>query len=377
MSPTPARPPPALPDDVVEEVLARFPPDDPALLVRTALVCKDWCRLLSGPGFRRRFRRFHRKPPLLFYIYHCATLIYYKPTSSFRPLHPASPDWNILNARHGRFLVLNVTSPAPSMEAEFIVWDPTTDEQHRLPMPPFEYTSWNAALLCAAAGCDHSDCPWGPFLVVFVFARSSEEGMMSACLGAWREPISVHHDGPCDMRVRWPNALVRNAIYFGCHIKTGVLEYDLGKQELSMVGLPPLTYWTHFVLMTAEDGGLGFASVQGSKLCLWSRVAGGPGGSATWVQQRAIELDNVLPVRDPSMSPNVYTVAVAGELGVVFIWADGELFTIDLRSGQIEKVGNGISGSGFVPYTNFYTPALGVTFTGEEAKADASSASKI
>ena len=52
-------------EELVEEVLLRFPPDDPASLVRAALVSKRWCRLISGRGFRRRFREFHRSPPLL------------------------------------------------------------------------------------------------------------------------------------------------------------------------------------------------------------------------------------------------------------------------------------------------------------------------
>ncbi|CAN6209609.1 unnamed protein product [Urochloa humidicola] len=70
--PPPARPPPPLSDDLIEEILARFPPADPALLVRTALVCKGWCRILSGAGggFRCRFRLHHRTRPLLFYLYH-------------------------------------------------------------------------------------------------------------------------------------------------------------------------------------------------------------------------------------------------------------------------------------------------------------------
>jgi hypothetical protein len=51
-------------EELVEEILLRFPPHEPACLVRAALVCKRWCRLVSGPGFRRRFREFHRMPPL-------------------------------------------------------------------------------------------------------------------------------------------------------------------------------------------------------------------------------------------------------------------------------------------------------------------------
>ncbi|WVZ50894.1 hypothetical protein U9M48_002101 [Paspalum notatum var. saurae] len=65
-------PPPRLPplmDELVEEVLLRLPPERPASLVRAGLVCKRWCCLISAPRFRRRFRDFHRSPPMLGFLY--------------------------------------------------------------------------------------------------------------------------------------------------------------------------------------------------------------------------------------------------------------------------------------------------------------------
>ncbi|TVU40382.1 hypothetical protein EJB05_13845 [Eragrostis curvula] len=60
--PPPQRAPPALMEELVEEILLRFPPDDPARLFRAAVVCKAWCRLISGAAFRRRFRKIHGTP---------------------------------------------------------------------------------------------------------------------------------------------------------------------------------------------------------------------------------------------------------------------------------------------------------------------------
>ena len=54
--------PPDLMEELVEEVLLRFPPDDPASLVRVTLVCKLWCRLVCGAAFRRRFSTAARPP---------------------------------------------------------------------------------------------------------------------------------------------------------------------------------------------------------------------------------------------------------------------------------------------------------------------------
>jgi hypothetical protein len=64
MAPRPA-PEEALMDELVGEILLRIPPHDPASLLHAALVCKRWGRIVSDPGFRGRFREFHRTPPML------------------------------------------------------------------------------------------------------------------------------------------------------------------------------------------------------------------------------------------------------------------------------------------------------------------------
>ncbi|XP_044407036.1 uncharacterized protein [Triticum aestivum] len=40
-----AAPPPALPDDLIEEIFLRLPPDDPASLLCASLVCKTWSHI--------------------------------------------------------------------------------------------------------------------------------------------------------------------------------------------------------------------------------------------------------------------------------------------------------------------------------------------
>ncbi|GJN24380.1 hypothetical protein PR202_gb12118 [Eleusine coracana subsp. coracana] len=63
--PPPLPPPPELIEDAVTEILLRIPPDEPADLVRASLVDKRWRRVLTDPNFLRRYREFHRTPPLL------------------------------------------------------------------------------------------------------------------------------------------------------------------------------------------------------------------------------------------------------------------------------------------------------------------------
>ena len=63
------RPPPALPDELLEDILMRLPPDEPAWLMRASLASKHWLGLLTGPAFRSRYRDFHGAPSMLGFIH--------------------------------------------------------------------------------------------------------------------------------------------------------------------------------------------------------------------------------------------------------------------------------------------------------------------
>ena len=118
---------PPLCDDIVEEILARLPPDDPASLLRAALACKRWARLVSGPGFRARLRRGGGAPMLGFL---CdlrggfdGAVSRFVPTSSFRPPVADHRGWLALDARHGRVLLCREPG------SDLVIWDPMTDER--------------------------------------------------------------------------------------------------------------------------------------------------------------------------------------------------------------------------------------------------------
>ena len=94
-------PPPPLPEELIKEILLRFLLGEPVSLFRAALVCKPWCRLISGPRFRRRFRELHRTPPMLGFL--CNTS--FVPTTAFCPSLAGRFHWGALDARHGRVLI--------------------------------------------------------------------------------------------------------------------------------------------------------------------------------------------------------------------------------------------------------------------------------
>ncbi|KAM0837641.1 hypothetical protein ACQ4PT_061503 [Festuca glaucescens] len=101
-------PPLALMDDVLDEILLRTSPGDPACLARVSLVCKRWRQLLSGPAFRRRYRVFHETPPLLAYSPRFVS------TSGLRPATRDLPGWLVLDCRHGRALF---ATSSPNVES--------------------------------------------------------------------------------------------------------------------------------------------------------------------------------------------------------------------------------------------------------------------
>ncbi|CAO2201259.1 unnamed protein product, partial [Urochloa humidicola] len=318
--------PPELLDELVEEVLLRIPPDDPATLARAALVSRRWCRVAAGRSFRRRFRELHRRaaPPVLGLLCNLgggggdnarasrlgptsssraaaarrgdARASAFIPTSSFRPPRATArpfPGWRVLDARHGRVLLANLAWEKRPVRDALVVWDPVMGDRLELPELPRHmemspWTSWNAAVLCAAgrplpvdqlrgrvvtinfpygmpstgwkslrwppvhpheppasstagAGddgcCDHIDCRRGPFLVALVGVNGVEVfgHVYSSETGDWSMPTSCFELADLDCMAH--SALVGNAVYFKCEIAGlrfsthKILKYDLSTHK--------------------------------------------------------------------------------------------------------------------------------------------------
>ncbi|KAL6880169.1 hypothetical protein ACP4OV_011734 [Aristida adscensionis] len=173
--------------------------------------------------------------------------------------------------------------------------------------------------------------------------------------GGWSDTVSLQHN---DWVKMGNNALVGNTLYFTCVRNTGILEYDWGKQELSIISVPSLCRDRPIptMVMTLEDGGLGLSTVLNSKLYLWSREVGRDG----WAQQRVIDLNMLLPPPALKLSPHVIAISDGG--GVILMKADQGVFSIELKFNQVKELG---SCSYVVPYTSVCTSVLVPAYEGE------------
>ncbi|CAL5079044.1 unnamed protein product [Urochloa decumbens] len=336
----------ALIEEMVEEILLRLPPDDPPSLVRAAMVCRRWRRIISDPGFRRRFGRCHSAAPVLGLLANLRDgdgldddfdfVARFVPTTPFRPYFPDNRDRCALDARHGR--VLLTMAPLPPALGD-----------------PF---SWNAAVLCAGHdACSHFDCHLGPFFVVLLDSNTEQMRVHLYSSEAEASQPTYGPPSPLDGVETLPTALVGNSLFFLIYASQSILEYDLATRNMSVIPLPPEQYVDFAVLMAMEeDGRLGFARLANSTLFIWS-MERSPEGHAGWALIAAIDLETLLPVDVFSISEDY--VGFAHGVGVFFVPMLEErlIFSIDLYSGRVrvEDCSDGRT-HGVVPYTSFYTP---------------------
>ncbi|CAN6180918.1 unnamed protein product, partial [Urochloa humidicola] len=246
---------------------------------------------------------------------------------------------------------------------ELMVWDPITGEKLEVPSPPRQWHmfSWTVAVLCAACGrCGHLDCHRGPFLVVYIGCGSGKWFICtySSDAGTWSKPITSEQKlGTVNLM---PSVLLGNALYFGLLFRKALLKYDLESHEMSVIGVPiAYPHWRHIVL----DGGLGFATVQGYKLCIWKNA--GPEVDAGWTQDIVIELEKLLPSPNKTILTSSFVVGCTDGSGVIFLKAGHVLFTVDLKTSKAKKVWEGKNIYSVIPYTSFCTPGLGAACTDE------------
>uniref|UniRef100_M8CVD3 Uncharacterized protein n=1 Tax=Aegilops tauschii TaxID=37682 RepID=M8CVD3_AEGTA len=310
---------PALPDELVQEILLRIPPDDPASLLRASLVCKSWSEAVSQRWFRR----------------------------SFHDLHP-SP--TVLGGR----------------TEEFLVWEPIRGAQQRVAVPvAFQFGHTTAAVFCAADGCNHHECHGSPFRVVFVSSIYDKDAdddpfTTSVCVysseaAAWGEPTLMHHEFIVDFTYYSSVLVGRSFLYF---MTCGgfILEYDLARHGLTWFDTPDSRYskgWPTCSLMLAEEGGLGLVEELDPHLQLWSWEV----TDAQWVPGRIIYLEsfslNGAPV---SASCPAHVLGFAEGANTIFVTMAAGLFAVQVQSGKATRVCDDHGYGKLIPIVGLYTP---------------------
>ncbi|GJN10437.1 hypothetical protein PR202_ga28531 [Eleusine coracana subsp. coracana] len=151
-----------------------------------------------------------------------------------------------------------------------------------------------------------------------------------------------------------------NALYFFIDVSKSIFRYELHTQNMSLIQLPSDITVDCAVLTTAENGRLGFARMEDSRLYLWSMDTG-PMGDAGWEKIGVIHLETLLPV---NISISYCFVGFAHGAGVFLVGTNEGLFSIERKSRRVKKLCDVPCGDGgilsVIPYMSFYTPVLGM-----------------
>jgi hypothetical protein len=373
--------PPVLPAELVEEILLRLPPDDPACVLRASLVCKAWGCAISHPSFHRRLHELHRTPPVLGFLHdwNHGGIPHFIPTtaSSFSLAAPDRRVWWALDCLHGRALFLSMDEDTEGLG--LLVWEPITGAQRRVSLPAafdwsfqgsvLDFCYPNAAVFCAAEACDHRDCHGGPFRLVFVFSKSfgydtdDEKHVTSACVyssetGTWGEPTSTNVEFAMDFQY-YSSVLVGRSLVYFMPAAWLIVEYDCARHSLRVFETPDERPCSN--IMLAADGGLGVSEVNepteglNPQIKLWSRDAS-DGTDTRWVLSRVINLEKLLPVDSVS---GLDVLGFAEGANAIFVNTVVGLFVIELQSERVKKVCNNRGPGRLIPFVGFYNPVLG------------------
>ncbi|CAN6234263.1 unnamed protein product [Urochloa humidicola] len=356
-------------DDILREILLRLPPL-PSSLPRASLVSKSWLRLISDPGFLRRFRAFHcRQPPPLLGIFQddffCPffTPTLYPPDRIpterlYLPL-PRDERWNFHGCRHGLALFVNHT------HLEATVWDPITGDLRRVAFPPGFGNEdndivCNAAVLCGDghAGRHHSR----PFKLILlrtddVLLDPNSRAFASfydSETGVWSGLISASIKAP--IHTLRPSILVGNSVCWLLHGygKSGILEFDLGRQSLAEISTPVDDGASQLQILRMENNGLGIATLSVLSMQVWERKISSV-SVATWMLQKTIQLDKLLSLRSPEERARAVILGYDEDVHAMFICTTIGVFMIKLKSMEFRNPFEANVLSPYHPYRSFYT----------------------
>ena len=298
-------------------------------------------------------------------------------TTKFGARIPNDKEYNVLDCRHGRVLLLGKKGAALTA---LVVWDPMTGCRRELPVPKdYYYFGHVAAVLCAVTGCDHRACHDGPFRVVLAAVhRSLGDCIVAAYVSSpegceWSKQCSglqleAEWSGPCSgiglvtqnaFIELMPPVLIQGALYFMLWYddddRMEILKYDIGSNCSSLLdgSLAGVQVNIAAILMAMQDGSLGFAHQAGLTLNLWSRPIASD-GVATWTQRRVIDLKELLPIQNPKETHRLVGYVEGSD--IVFMITDLGIYEINLNSLQWKKIWKRERLSTLFPYMSFYNP---------------------
>ncbi|XP_039814975.1 uncharacterized protein LOC120677837 [Panicum virgatum] len=353
---------PSLPDDedILRMILLRLPPL-PSSLPRASLVSKLWRRVVSDPGFRRRFRAHHKTPPLLGFFFHNFNLQrswhVFTPTLAasdrIPPARFACPSkGSLLGCRHGLAL-LEAGSTA-------VVWDPITGRRSSVDFPPELTLNRNVTVYHGAVLGDPAGSGGFRFRLIMVSYRVFQ-GTLRASIydsdsGNWGQIISTAAFSDCFK----PGVLVGSKLYWLIrHRSGGFLELDVDRRSLAVIRLSediPVPEGAHVQALRTRDGGLGVAVVAKRRMQLWGSTAIS-GDVVRAVLQKTVDLEQLLSL--PLPSTNAHESSVVGydeDTNTIFVWTSVGVFMIQLESMEFTKVSEDTCIRGYYPFASFYTP---------------------
>ncbi|XP_051228994.1 uncharacterized protein [Lolium perenne] len=347
--------PPLEDDDLLSEILLCLPPQ-PSSLPRASVVCKCWHRLVTDPHFICRFRRHHlRNPPLLGFFNTDRGRISFQPIMEAPNRVPSGrfslqlhdgDGLKLLGCRHGLVLFLAY------QRKQVLVWDPVTDDQHRIAVPTVFYM--NTTMI--QGGVLRADGEVHDFQVVLVAACEDDRQVLASVYssqagGAWGNPISAPLPPEAYTDVQFtnicmPSVLVGDSLYWPLNGNFAtssyyILEFNLERQGLAVIELPVYMSEddTDLTAMRAEGGGLGFLFVSEADASaqLWKRKTDCD-GVASWALEKTIELDKLLSLNSEVERQFLMLSGFAECNNVMFLKTWVGSFMVELESLQVKKL---------------------------------------
>ncbi|PAN14394.1 hypothetical protein PAHAL_2G406300 [Panicum hallii] len=281
-APAPPRQPPALNEDLLEDILLRVA--SPADLVRATATCRSLRRIITNPSFHRRYRSLY--PPLLLGIL-CDGI---QPAAAPHPNAPAARSlanaagfsfecylpgdrWQRCDVRDGRLLLerllvdddsvffpeLAVCDPVyrrfrllPPIPEELIAYAQVQDNKTRF-FEAFLVPSGQEGTSFKVIGRTHCNDE----LVVFIFSSDSNLWSLGTST-SWADlGLSA---APPNFVLGWPQ-YEHGCFYWKVNWRNKLLKLDMDRMEFSTVDLPPGNNGREVVIVEPGEGRLGMFSL--------------------------------------------------------------------------------------------------------------------